>query len=32
MSVKGTRSVNDIFIFRDSKKRLTMDSEGVPFL
>jgi hypothetical protein len=31
MSVKGTRSLGDIFIFRESEKRLNMDSEGVPF-
>jgi hypothetical protein len=30
MSVKGTRSLDDIFIFRESEKRLTMDSGGVP--
>jgi hypothetical protein len=30
-SVKGTRSLRDVFIFRESKKSLTMDSEGVPF-
>jgi hypothetical protein len=32
MSVKVTRSLDDIFIFRDSEKRLNMESEGVPFL
>ena len=32
MSVKGTRSLDDLFIFRESKKRLTKDSVGVFFL
>jgi hypothetical protein len=31
MSVKGTRSLGDIFRFRDSEKKLNMDSKGVPF-
>jgi hypothetical protein len=31
MSVKGTRSLNNIFIIRESEKSLTMDFEGVPF-
>jgi hypothetical protein len=29
---EGTRSLDDLFIFRESKKSLTMDSMGVPFL
>jgi hypothetical protein len=28
---EGTRSLNDLFNFRESKKSLTMDSMGVPF-
>jgi hypothetical protein len=31
MSVKGTNSLDDLFIFRESEKRLTTYSEGVPF-
>jgi hypothetical protein len=31
VSVKGTWSLDNIFIFRESEKRLTMDFEGVPF-
>jgi hypothetical protein len=31
MSVKGTRSLDDLFIFREFEKSLTMDSEGVLF-
>jgi hypothetical protein len=31
MDVKATRSLDDIFIFRESKKRLTMESKGVSF-
>jgi hypothetical protein len=31
-SVKGTRSLDNIFIFREYEKRLNMDFEGVPFL
>jgi hypothetical protein len=29
---EGTRSLNDIFNFRESKKILTMEFVGVPFL
>jgi hypothetical protein len=28
---EGIRSLDDIFIFRESEKRLNMDSMGVPF-
>jgi hypothetical protein len=28
---EGTRSLDNIFNFRESKKRLTMDSMGIPF-
>ena len=28
---EGTRSVDDLFNFSESEKRLTMDSMGVPF-
>jgi hypothetical protein len=28
---EGTRSLNNIFNFRDSKKSLNMDFTGVPF-
>jgi hypothetical protein len=28
---EGTRSLDDLFIFRESEKSLTMDSGGVPF-
>jgi hypothetical protein len=28
---EGTRSLDDIFNFRESEKRLTMDFVGVPF-
>jgi hypothetical protein len=31
MSVKGTRSLDNIFIFREFEKTLTIDFEGVPF-
>jgi hypothetical protein len=32
MRVKGTRSLSDLFIFREFEKILTMDSEGFFFL
>jgi hypothetical protein len=28
---EGTRSLDDLFNFRESEKSLTMDSVGVPF-